>query len=70
MASLSPSRSTSASLMAASMAWPFRRIELVAVLGQRFLDHVHHAVGLVAGIDQFVHLLVFFGVQLGVLHHA
>src|SRR6185369_3664064 len=48
----------------------FSRIELVAVFGHRLLDHVHHAVGLVAGIGQFVDLLVVFGVQFGILDHG
>jgi hypothetical protein len=31
---------------------------------------VHQGVALVAGVDQFVRLLVFLGVRLGVAHHA
>ena len=47
----------------------FVRIELVAMLGQRLLRRSASAVGLVAGVHQFVHLLVFLGVRFGILDH-
>ncbi|EON11297.1 NAD-specific glutamate dehydrogenase [Pandoraea sp. SD6-2] len=46
-----------------------RGLDLVAVLGQRLAGAVHQRVALVTGIGQFASLLVFFGVQLGILHH-
>src|SRR5690606_34120624 len=44
-----------------------RAIHLVAVLLQRLLGRVDHAVGLLLGLDQFVALPVCLGVSVGVL---
>jgi hypothetical protein len=53
----------SRSVIAASIFF-LAGFQLVAVFGQRLAGRVHQRVGLVARLGQFLHFLVFFGVEL------